>query len=400
MRMGKIFDIAGRALDEVIYQGRYLDQVTAFWIAQNKHWSDSEKYLFANVLQETTRWWRLLNELVPPSFPQFGSHTHKIVALYLSWNPQGIYMERKIPDNSKKLIQEKYKKVADVRAIAESIPDWLDELGEKEVGDNWSSELKALNQKPPIVIRVNHIKTTTDELYNWLKREGYKIKRLANSNALLLTEPSNIFRSETFKLGMFEQQDFSSQQVVPFLKAEPGMRIVDACAGNGGKTLHMASVMKNKGKILALDTAPWKLDELKRRARRAGISNIEIRPIGSAKTIKRLHGTSDRVLIDAPCSGLGVLKRNPDAKWKLTPETIDKLISEQRQVLLSYCPMVKPGGYIVYATCSILPSEGESQVRWFVEETNKRFTLEEEKRISPASSGFDGFYMARLKREF
>jgi 16S rRNA (cytosine967-C5)-methyltransferase len=123
---------------------------------------------------------------------------------------------------------------------------------------------------------------------------------------------------------MFEQQDFSSQQVVPFLNEEPGIRVIDACAGNGGKTLHLASLMNNQGRIIALDTAPSKLEELKRRARKAGVTNVETKAIETTKTIKRLQDSADRLLVEAPCSGLGVLKRNPNAKWRLTPENIDE----------------------------------------------------------------------------
>lgn len=123
---------------------------------------------------------------------------------------------------------------------------------------------------------------------------------------------------------MFEQQDFSSQQVVPFLNEEPGIRVIDACAWNGGKTLHLASLMNNQGRIIAHDTAPSKLEELKRRARKAGVTNVETKAIETTKTIKRLQDSADRLLVEAPCSGLGVLKRNPNAKWRLTPENIDE----------------------------------------------------------------------------
>lgn len=397
--MDTLFDTAGRALGEIIFKNRYLDQVTSYWIAENRTWTPYEKYLFADLVEETTRWWRLLNELRIPGLPRYGSQTHEIVAIYLAIHPHGLPIESRISPKTKQRVLEKLENLSAVRPLAESIPDWLDEICFNELGNRWPAELKALNQRPPIVLRTNLIKTNTNELIAWLKREGYQVKRLSNSDAILLTEPANIFRSEAFRLGMFEQQDFSSQQVVPFMKIQPGERIIDACAGNGGKTLHMASLLGNKGKIVAMDTVPWKLQELKRRARRAGVTNVEIKLIDSAKTIKRLHDSADRVLIDAPCSGLGVLKRNPDAKWKLKPETIQELKQTQRQILKKYWPMVKPGGYLVYATCSILPSENEQQVEWFINEMNGQFSLEEEKHISPAQSGFDGFYMARMKRE-
>jgi 16S rRNA (cytosine967-C5)-methyltransferase len=175
------------------------------------------------------------------------------------------------------------------------------------------------------------------------------------------------------------------------------MRVIDACAGTGGKTLHLAALMQNKGRIIALDTAIWKLDVLKQRALRAGVAIIETKPIETTKVIKRLAGTADRVLIDAPCSGLGVLRRNPDAKWKITPAKVQKLIAEQREILGSYCRMVKPGGMLVYATCSILPSENRTQVDNFLA-AHPEFTFADDKTIGPDTDNCDGFYMARMRR--
>jgi 16S rRNA (cytosine967-C5)-methyltransferase len=175
------------------------------------------------------------------------------------------------------------------------------------------------------------------------------------------------------------------------------MRVVDACAGAGGKTLHLAALMKNKGRIIGMDVEQWKLDELQKRGRRAGVSNMEIRFIESSKTIKRLENSADRLLLDVPCSGLGVLRRNPDAKWKLSLDFIQKVKDLQQHILNDYCLMLKPGGMMVYSTCSILSSENEKQVQQFLKDRGEQFELVEEKRAWP-SDGFDGFYMALLKR--
>jgi len=191
-------------------------------------------------------------------------------------------------------------------------------------------------------------------------------------------------------------QDASSQRVALFLDVNEKMRVIDACAGGGGKTLHIAALMKNTGHIIAMDTEQWKLDELKRRARRASATNIEPRLIDSSKVIKRLYDTADRVLLDVPCSGLGVLRRNPDAKWKLNLEFIERVKKLQYEILDRYSRMVKLHGKLVYATCSILHSENQLQVNLFLEQ-HKNFKLEEEKQIFP-SEGFDGFYMARMYR--
>jgi 16S rRNA (cytosine967-C5)-methyltransferase len=177
------------------------------------------------------------------------------------------------------------------------------------------------------------------------------------------------------------------------------MRVIDSCAGAGGKSLHLSALMENKGQLLALDIYPGKLNELKKRAKRAGAFNIETRLISSSKVIKRLSNTADRVLIDAPCTGLGVLRRNPDAKWKLQPDFVAEVCQTQQELLTSYSRMLKPGGQMVYATCSILPLENEKQVSAFLKsEPGRDFQLQEEQHVFPSREGFDGFYMARLER--
>ena len=175
------------------------------------------------------------------------------------------------------------------------------------------------------------------------------------------------------------------------------LRVIDACAGAGGKTLHLASLMENKGTIIAMDTEAWKLEELRKRAKRNGIHNIDTRVI-EGKTIKRLKESADAVLLDVPCSGLGVLKRNPDAKWKLNLKFIEELKEIQYNILTKYSSMVKPGGKLVYATCSILPSENELQVNKFLKE-NPNFKLVREHNTDPITEECDGFYMALLVKE-
>ncbi len=155
--------------------------------------------------------------------------------------------------------------------------------------------------------------------------------------------------------------------------------------------------MKNKGRIIGMDVEKWKLDELQKRARRAGVSNLETRIIESSKTIKRLENTADRLLLDVPCSGLGVLKRNPDAKWKLSPEFITEVKALQQHILQDYGNILKKGGLMVYSTCSILPAENEEQIEIFLSKNKDGFEFIEEQYSWP-SAGFDGFYMALIRK--
>jgi 16S rRNA (cytosine967-C5)-methyltransferase len=183
------------------------------------------------------------------------------------------------------------------------------------------------------------------------------------------------------------------------MEVEPGMKVIDACAGAGGKSLHLAALMKNKGQIISLDIYEKKLMELQRRARRNGVHIVEARMIESNKTIKRLKEKADRLLLDVPCSGLGVLRRNPDAKWKLSPSFLETVKITQQNLLRDYASMVKPGGKLIYATCSVLPSENEDQVKTFLDSKEGRlFSLEEQKTLLPNDFGYDGFFMARLLR--
>jgi 16S rRNA (cytosine967-C5)-methyltransferase len=308
---------------------------------------------------------------------------------------------RQLEGTPERKIKGRFDELSKVRKMRESIPDWMDELGVKELGEAlWTKEIAAQNQQAKVILRVNTLKTTKEKLRALLMDANIETEYLEHQpDALQLKERANVFLTDAFKEGLFEVQDASSQLVAPLLDVQPGMRVVDACAGAGGKTLHMASLMQNKGQLIAMDLYESKLKQLKLRAKRNGAFNIEYRIIDSTKVIKKLHEKADRVLIDAPCSGLGVLKRNPDSKWKLQPEFIDNIRNVQAEVLDNYSKMVKPGGKLVYATCSILPSENKEQVNQFLTtENGKKFTFVKDMSILASETGFDGFYMALLER--
>lgn len=225
----------------------------------------------------------------------------------------------------------------------------------------WSKELTKQNEQAEVILRVNTLKTNKKELQLKLQSEDIEtIEIKGYPFALKLIERANVFKTEAFKKGWFEVQDASSQLVAAYLDVKPGMKVVDACAGAGGKTLHLSALMENKGALIAMDIYESKLKKLKIRARRNGAHNIDMRVIDSTKPIKKLKEKADRLLIDAPCSGLGVLRRNPDSKWKLEPEFLDKIRETQQHILQEYSKMLKPGGKMVYATCSVLPSENPS----------------------------------------
>jgi len=305
-------------------------------------------------------------------------------------------------DTPTRRIKGRFDELIKTRKYRESIPDWIDNLGEKALGNElWTKEIAALNEQADVILRVNTLKTSKQQLQADLFDLNIETEFIKeHPSALKLKERANVFTTESFKKGHFEVQDASSQLVADFLDVKPGMRVVDTCAGAGGKTLHLASLMENKGQIIALDIYDNKLKELKRRARRNGAHNIEPRHIESTKVIKKLYDKADRVLIDAPCSGLGVLRRNPDAKWKLDADFLSRVQKTQQEILQQYSRMVKSGGKLVYATCSILPSENQDQVAAFLaSELGENFILVKQNIIFAHTSGHDGFFMAQLERK-
>lgn len=388
------------SLEHIFRDGLYADKVIEKTLKKDPRWGSRDRGFIAETVYDIVRWKRLYSEVAGVKDHYTNKNVWKV---FVAW---AVINDYYLPDQWGEVgtqtpagtIKKTYNRLREERKFKESIPDWLDELGEKELGENWDIEISALNQQAPVVLRVNTLKATIDELQASLAADGIETTRLDKyPDALQLVQRKNVFTSNAFKNGFFEIQDASSQLVAEFLDVKPGMRVVDACAGAGGKTLHIASLMQNKGLIVSMDIYSGKLRELKRRAKRNGAHNIETREITSSKVIKRMQMSADRVLLDSPCSGLGVLKRNPDAKWKLKPEFLDEIRTTQAEIIDSYCRMVKVGGILVYATCSILPSENEKQVEKFLENHNN-FKFIKETKVSPAESGYDGFYMAQLER--
>jgi 16S rRNA (cytosine967-C5)-methyltransferase len=204
------------------------------------------------------------------------------------------------------------------------------------------------------------------------------------------------------RAGWFEVQDAGSQEIAPFLQPRPDEVVIDSCAGAGGKTLHLAALLHNQGRLLALDVHPWKLAALEKRAARAGVTCLRTQPITSLEDLARHAGTADRLLIDAPCSGLGVLRRHPDTKWKLTTTELARLVRLQQEILDTHSTLLKPGGTLVYATCSFLPEENTAQIHAFLaRQPAGAWSLEEERLLLPdparPSANHDAFYMARLR---
>jgi 16S rRNA (cytosine967-C5)-methyltransferase len=390
------------SLNSIFNEGEYADKMVARALKKDKRWGSSDRKFVAETIYEIVRWKRLYAEIAEVKEPYNRENLWRMFSVWAVLRGYPIPDWKQLEGTPERKIKGRFDELSKIRTFKESIPDWMDELGVKELGEKvWAKEIAAQNQPAKVILRVNTLKTTKDKLRAILMDLNIETEYLKDQpDALVLKERANVFLTDAFKEGFFEVQDANSQLVAHFLEVKPGMRVVDACAGAGGKTLHIASIMENKGQLIAMDLYESKLKQLKLRAKRNSAFNIEYRIIDSTKVIKKLHEKADRVLIDAPCSGLGVLKRNPDAKWKLQPEFIENIKKVQTEVLENYSKMVKPGGKLVYATCSVLPSENQEQIKHFLSgETGKNFTFVKDSKILASESGFDGFYMALLERK-
>jgi 16S rRNA (cytosine967-C5)-methyltransferase len=388
-----------KTLRVIFWEKVYATKAIQITLKLHPEWEDNKRALFSETVYDLIRWWRPLWYILDRDPVPEEKDLQKLITIYL-FSKKGdlTALQKKRGLDANQVIQ-RIATTKNMRVLRESIPDWLDHQGEKELGSRWDAVIASLNKNPDLIIRVNTLKTTVKELTVFLRKEGILAEPIDWSpDALHIIEKTNVFKLSSFRAGLFEVQDAASQMVSRILDPQPGMRVVDACAGEGSKTLHLAALMKNKGKIIALDTQEWRLNELRKRATKAGADTIETRMITSSKVYKRMDGTADRLLLDVPCSGLGTLRRNPDIKWKLSSEDLKRLTILQQELLEKYCMITKPNGRMAYSVCSILPSEAEEQVVRFLK-NHADFRLLNEKRYWPETDGTDGFYVALIERK-
>ena len=389
------------SIRDIFNEGVYADKAVEKALKRDKRWGSRDRKFVAETIYEIVRWKRLYAEIAEVKEPFDRNNLWRLFSVWCVLKGIALPDWNQIEPTPSRRIKGKFDELSKIRKFRESIPDWIDEVAVSELGEElWTKELAALNKQAEVILRTNTLNTTKEALQKELQDESIFTEFIPNhSDALRLVERANVFRTEVFKKGYFEVQDASSQLVAEYLDVAPGMKVIDTCAGAGGKTLHLASFMKNKGQIIAMDIYESKLKKLKIRARRNKVHNIDTRVIDSTKPIKKLYNKADRVLIDAPCSGIGVLRRNPDSKWKLQPEFLDNIKKVQQDILQKYSKMVKSGGKLVYATCSVLPSENQNQITEFlVSESGKDFKLIKDNKVFAHTSGFDGFYMALLEK--
>jgi 16S rRNA (cytosine967-C5)-methyltransferase len=306
-----------------------------------------------------------------------------------------------------------------VESIGEefSFPDWMVDRFLEQYGEKETRQLcESLNAQAPLNLRVNTLKSDVESCRQALSAGGVQTERTQLSPfGLIVPKRINIFQVPAFRDGLFEVQDEGSQLLPYLLDPKPTVRVLDACAGAGGKTLEFASIMRNRGEIVAADVHSYRLEQLRKRAQRAGVSNVRVRQVNDIADLPdQYRSYFDLVLVDAPCSGIGTLRRNPGMKWMVSEETVLEVSQKQRHILGVSASFVKPGGKLAYATCTLFREENESVVEHFLEGhpdfVPDEPSLEKAKfdyspylagkyiKFSPHKDGTDGFFIAVLKR--
>lgn len=282
-------------------------------------------------------------------------------------------------------------------SIVYSVERWIVRLWKDAYGaEKTEALLRASNETPELAVRVNLMKTDRKSLKEKLEALGFEAAESEVSDRALLVKGSGLLDTELYREGMFSVQDEASILASDALDAKPGDCIADVCAAPGGKTFATAELMAGKGVIYAMDKYEHKLKLMEAQAKRAGIDNIRLLQHDSTVPVEELKGQMDKVLADVPCSGLGVMRRKPEIKYKGRQE-LNELIERQRQILLAAASYVKAGGTLVYSTCTINPAENEKQIVEFLR-GNKDFKALEQKQLLP-DGGTDGFFICRIRKE-
>ena len=311
---------------------------------------------------------------------------------------------------------------APMSALAD-IPSWCVDSFEANFGEDWQAEAKALSERPPLDIRINTLKSNREKVARQLSRETPTFSKLARQGLRIAagnrdSRLPNLQVEAGYQKGWFEIQDEGSQIVSDLIFAKPGEKVLDYCAGAGGKTLALAASMENRGQIHAYDSDKNRLAPIHERLKRAGTRNVQVH--NHIEDLAPLREKMDKVVVDAPCTGSGVWRRKPDAKWRLTQQNLEIRLREQEEVLSQAASFVRPGGILAYITCSVFPEENENQLYSFIDD-NAGFEIlsagevwqdlfgfdnlqpwssdMKSVTLTPASTQTDGFYFSVMQRK-
>lgn len=333
-----------------------------------------DRAFIAETIYSLVRWQGLIDYLSPTSSWKDRYHT------FFNVNIDELQLQEEIP-----------------LATRVSFPPVLFDLFANNYGLEQARELCLICNTPaPTTVRANSLKTTRENLLNRWQQLYPVSPTLHSPDGITFQTKMNFFQLPEFKEGLFEVQDEGSQLLAHLVQAQPGQQVLDYCAGSGGKALAFAPAMQGKGQIYVHDIRAFALQEARKRLRRAGIQNYQILP-PDGDYLTKLKKKMDWILVDAPCSGTGTLRRNPDMKWKFDLEMLERLIGQQRMIFEKALSFLHPEGSIVYATCSILKEENELQLEHFL----STYSLKIEGKVFqtlPTLGGMDGFFGVVLKR--
>ena len=373
-----VLEVLERTFGQRLYADRVVDQV----LRANKRWGARDRAFVAEHSYEIVRWWSLLWHLHGGEPAIKRKPLKDLFDTYWTWRSDGM----PVPND------------LDV-AVAQSYAPWFAARAAAELGSDWPVLAAALNRPAHVILRANTLKASREAVLERLTAEGIDaaLSDVA-PNALVLAKRPRLQHLESFKDGWYEVHDGGSQRIAAYLDPKPGDRILDGCSGAAGKALHAAALAENQAEILCMDVESYKLGEAEKRAVRAGVQGLRTEWIRSPRDVQRHAGWANKMLLDVPCSGTGVIRRDVDTKWKLQPDHLERTLETQYGILRDYSEALKPGGTLVYATCSILRSENEDQVRRFLDEQDSAYTLREEVRITPEHPHSDGYYVAVLQK--
>lgn len=424
------------AYGSVRHEGRLADRALDFTLRTKRHLYASERRAVAERVYALLRRQRLVDWLAEAKVKNFATLATSRKDLYrfaISRVLEGddvsqVLQDLTLPgtegawlrglDAERKKLEKK--PLAERFPIEASVPDFLAKKLLAELGDEEARAVtEAMNRRGPLVVRVNPLKATREQAAKALTQEGVEVRPTPLSPfGLVLETRTNVFSLKAFKDGLFEVQDEGSQLLGMLVDAPP-RQVIDACAGAGGKALQLAAQMKNRGELHALDVEERRLEELKQRARRAGVHNVRIKAIApgpeAEAQLEKLRGSAERVLVDAPCSGSGTWRRKPDARYRLDEATLADHVARQKTLLARFAKLVKPGGRLIYGTCSLLREENEGVVEdflakhpdfeltpatpWLGEALAANTTRNGMLRLYPHRHDTDGFFGAVLTRK-
>ena len=427
MRLGGRLAAAIEVLDDIARRHRPVADALKDWGLSHRFAGSGDRAAIGNIVYDALRRKRSAGWLFDADTPRalgFG-------ALLLEWKetPEGLNAALDGDKFAPPALTDDELRTAGTRRLADApaeiradCPDWCAPLLEDAFGEVWVAEASGLAARPPLDLRVNTLKANRDRILAELSGFGAAPTRLAPDGIRIPPidgsgRHPNVQAEPAFQKGWFEVQDEGSQVVASLAGAAPGMQVLDYCAGAGGKTLALSAAMENKGQVFAYDSEKARLAPIFDRLRRSDNRNVQV--VSKVQDLAALEGQMDIVLIDAPCTGSGTWRRRPDAKWRLTQKQLDVRMAEQKAILDAAKAYVKPGGRLVYITCSVFPAENAGQIEAFLARESGFVPLDHQSlwetnfagrgdlarihgthgiSLTPAKSGTDGFYFAALTR--